>query len=147
MIRKLAWGACVAVLVLSFSGMSFAVDQPHAAQGVDQGAVTAAYAWLASVDKAQYEQSWEDAGAYFKSMVTKEQWVMQVAAVRKAFGNFVSRVTKDSKSTPVLPGAPDGNYCIFTFEAVFTAKAAAVETLTMMQDKDGQWRMVGYFIK
>ena len=46
-----------------------------------------------------------------------------------------------------LPGAPDGEYVVIQFEASFGNKRASVETVTPMLDKDGQWRVSGYYIK
>ena len=45
------------------------------------------------------------------------------------------------------PGAPDGEYVVIQYEASFENKASAVETITPMLDKDGQWRVSGYFMK
>jgi hypothetical protein len=46
-----------------------------------------------------------------------------------------------------LPGAPDGEYVIIQFATSFENKTSAVETITPMMDKDGQWRVSGYYIK
>jgi len=46
-----------------------------------------------------------------------------------------------------MPGAPDGQYVLMQFETSFTNKKSAVETITFMLEKDGQWRAAGYFIK
>ena len=42
---------------------------------------------------------------------------------------------------------PDGNYIVLQYDTLFENKAAAVETVTLSQDSDGQWRVAGYFIK
>jgi hypothetical protein len=46
-----------------------------------------------------------------------------------------------------LPGAFDGEYVVIQFETSFENKKSAVETVTPMKDKDGRWRVSGYFIK
>ena len=46
-----------------------------------------------------------------------------------------------------MPGAPDGEYYVSTFNTVFKNKRSAIETVTVMKDNDGQWRLVGYFIR
>ncbi|HWN92533.1 MAG TPA: DUF4019 domain-containing protein, partial [Verrucomicrobiae bacterium] len=46
-----------------------------------------------------------------------------------------------------LPGAPDGEYVVIQYETAFENKASAVETITPMLDKDGSWRISGYYIK
>jgi len=102
--------------------------------------------WLANVDQQKYDKSWETASTYFKSAISKEQWI-QTMALRGALGNLVSRKLKDKQQFTFLPGAPDGEYYVLTFNTAMKNKTAAVETLTMMKDKDGQWRAAGYFIR
>jgi hypothetical protein len=46
-----------------------------------------------------------------------------------------------------LPGAPDGQYVVIQFKTSFANKESAVETITPMLDKDGTWRVSGYYIK
>lgn len=46
-----------------------------------------------------------------------------------------------------LPGAPDGKYVVIQYDTSFENKKAAVETVTPMLDKDGKWRVSGYYIK
>jgi hypothetical protein len=46
-----------------------------------------------------------------------------------------------------LPGAPDGQYVVFDFDATYENKAAAAERVTVVREKDGSWRAVGYYIK
>jgi hypothetical protein len=67
--------------------------------------------------------------------------------VRKPLGSLVSRKLKSAKYTKTLPGAPDGEYVVLQFATSFTNKKEAVETITPMLDKDGKWKVSGYFIK
>ena len=60
---------------------------------------------------------------------------------------LVSRKLKSTQFATSLPGAPDGEYVVIQFEASFGNKRASVETVTPMLEKDGQWRVSGYFIK
>ena len=46
-----------------------------------------------------------------------------------------------------VPGAPDGEYVVIQFETSFENKKSAVETVTPMRDKDGRWRVSGYYVK
>jgi hypothetical protein len=41
-----------------------------------------------------------------------------------------SRMLQNATSTTTLPGAPDGEYVVFQFNASFEYKSAAVETVT-----------------
>ena len=110
-------------------------------------AVKAAEEWLALVDQGEYEASWEEAAALFKSVVTVEQWRQALNAARKPFGELESRELKNAEYSTSLPGAPDGEYVVIQFDTSFSKKESAVETITPMKDDDGVWRVSGYYIK
>jgi hypothetical protein len=46
-----------------------------------------------------------------------------------------------------LPGAPDGEYVVIQYETSFEKKAFAIETVTPSFEKDGIWRVSGYYIE
>ena len=107
----------------------------------------AAEQWLALVDAGKFAESWDTAAAYFKAAVSKDKWESSLVAVRKPLGDLVSRKLKSAKFTKTLPGAPDGEYVVLQFDTSFSNKKAALETITPLLDKDGKWRVSGYFIK
>ena len=124
----------------AFSGMAAEPEK-------EKVAVAAAEKWVALVDGGKYGESWKEAAAYFKNAVKQEQWEQAAQAVRKPLGKLVSRKVKATTYKTALPGAPDGEYVVIEFETSFENKKDAVETVTPMLDKDGQWRASGYFIK
>jgi len=110
-------------------------------------AVEAAQTWLALIDTAAFGDSWEAAAEYFKNAVPKKTWEQQLKAVRGPLGELVSRELKQTQYTTSLPGAPDNEYVVITFETSFKNKKEAVETVTPLKENDGIWRVSGYFIK
>lgn len=110
-------------------------------------AVAAAKEWLALVDVEKYAESWDEAAQFFKGAVAKEQWVQTMQAGRQPFGKNISRELSSSRFCTALPGAPDGEYVVIRFQASFANKKSALETVTPMLDKDGKWRVSGYFMK
>lgn len=130
--------ACMIATV--FRGMA-------AEQEKEKVAVAAAEKWVALVDDAKYAESWKEAASYFKNAFKQEQWEQVAQAVRKPLGKLVARKVKTSTYKTVLPGVPDGEYVVVTFETAFENKKTAIETVTPMMDKDGTWRVSGYFIK
>ena len=117
-----------------------------ASEEAEKQAEEAALAWLSLVDAEQYKASWKEAASLFRAQVSVKQWSQAVTAARKPFGKLKSRQLKNAQYTTSLPGAPDGEYVVLQFEAVYEHKASAIETVTPMQD-DGSWRVSGYYIR
>jgi hypothetical protein len=99
------------------------------------------------VDEGKYVESWNEAAELFKNAVKQEQWEQAIQAVRTPLGKLVSRKLKSTSYQTSLPGAPDGQYLVVVFETSFENKKSAIETVTPMMDKDGKWRVSGYYIK
>jgi hypothetical protein len=110
-------------------------------------AQAAAKAWLALVDAEKYGQSWDEAALLFRSAVMKADWERAAKATRAPLGALKSRTFKSANFTRSLPGAPDGEYVVIQFDAQFANKASAIETVTPMRDKNGAWRVSGYYIR
>ena len=109
-------------------------------------AIATAEKWLALVDTGKYAESWREAASYFRTSVEQEQWKHSLTAVRKPLGKLLSRKVKNRKYLTSLPGAPDGEYLVIQFETSFANKKSAIETVTPMREKDGKWRVSGYYI-
>ena len=112
-----------------------------------KAALSSAETWLSLVDEGKYSDSWNEAAGYFKGAVKQEKWQEMLQAVRKPLGKVISREVNTKSYHTSLPGAPDGEYVVIQFETSFENKKSAVETVTPMTDKDGKWRVSGYFIK
>jgi hypothetical protein len=110
-------------------------------------AVASAEAWLALVDEGKYAESWKQAAAYLKKAVDQERLVQSLSAARKPLGAVKSRKLKSKQYCTALPGAPDGEYVVIQYSTSFENKKKAVETITPMREKDGKWRVSGYYIK
>jgi predicted SnoaL-like aldol condensation-catalyzing enzyme len=129
------------ICLLAFLGF-FMADQYK-----EKAAVNASKAWLKLVDEGKHSESWDEAAKYFKNAITKEQWKTSLESVRSPLGKVLSRKLKSKKYTKTLPGAPDGEYVVIKYETSFQNKQQAIETITPMLDKDGKWRVSGYYIK
>lgn len=113
----------------------------------EKAATESANQWLALVDAGNYAASWDNAAQFFKNSVSKAQWAKMLEASRAPFGKVESRKLKSATYSTSLPGAPDGKYVVIQYATSFEHKKAAIETVTPMLDKDGQWRVSGYFMK
>ena len=112
-----------------------------------QVAQKAAESWLASVDRGDYADSYDETATIFKLAITKEEWVQKVRGARSPLGRAITRNLKHTQNATSLPGAPDGSYVVILYESSFENKKSAVETIVPMLDKDGRWRVSGYFIR
>lgn len=106
----------------------------------------ATQSWLSLLDAGDYEASWREAAAIFKQQLTEREWVDTASAVRTPFGKLASRQLQRAKYSTTLPGAPEGEYVVLTFEAEYEHMPAAIETVTPMLD-DGEWRVAGYYVR
>jgi hypothetical protein len=113
----------------------------------DPEALQAARDWLVLADAADAGATWATAASLFRSAVPEAQWAHALTAAREPLGALVSRALRDARPAAELPGAPDGEYVVFQFDAAFEHKRTAVETVTPMRDTDGTWRVSGYFIR
>jgi hypothetical protein len=113
----------------------------------EKAAVAAAKGWLALVDGGKYGDSWQEAARYLKKAVNKEQLTQSLQAAREPLGKLVSRTVKSRSYATELPGAPDGEYVVIQFTTSFANKKSAIETVTPVKEKDGKWRVSGYYIR
>jgi hypothetical protein len=132
--------ACVLFILLSWM-------PALANEMAEKKAVEASDTWLKLIDNNQYTKSWETAAELFKNAVGKEQWNQSLNAARKPLGKVMKRIVKSKQYTTSLPGVPDGEYVVIQYETSFENKKSSVETVTPMLDKDGKWRVSGYYIK
>jgi hypothetical protein len=137
------------VTVVFTMALVFSVCVVLAVESVDKvkEALPSAETWLTLIDEGKYADSWNEAAGYFKGAVKKGKWQEMLKAVRKPLGKVISRELKTKSYHTTLPGAPDGEYVVIQFETSFENKKTAIETVTPMLDKDGKWRVSGYFIK
>ena len=136
------------LLCLSLTALTALIGcGPKSNPAAETAAVAAAQTWLSLVDAGQYDASWDQAAQVFKGAVTKEQWLQAMQSTRQPLGASLSRKFISKRYLTSLPGAPDGEYVVILFAASFQNKQSAVETVTPMLDKDGTWRVSGYYIK
>ena len=139
-IKNLVIGLAIVMMVLPGVALADTTAKEHAA-------IVAAEKWLALVDAANYAAGWQTAAEYFKGAVSQEQLQQSLQAVRTPLGKTISRKLTTKTYKTALPGAPDGEYVVIQYQTAFQNKKSAIETVTPMLDKDGEWRVAGYYIK
>jgi hypothetical protein len=130
----------LATLVLLATLSSSVIAQPSAAPE------NAAKQWLSLLDGGKYNESWNQAGSFFKARISAQIWHSKVMPVRRPLGAVKSRKAKTVTLSHSLPGVPDGQYAVVRFNSVFAHKTSAIETVTL-DKKNKNWAVIGYFIK
>ena len=117
------------------------------ATGGPAAAQAAADVWLGLLDDGQYAQCWDTSASLFKKAVPKDQWTGLATSRRAPLGKLLSRKLTSANFTSSLPGTPTGKYVVAQYETSLEHKKTAIETVTAMLDTDGQWRMLGYYVR
>ena len=108
-------------------------------------AKSAALKWLQVVDAKNYAESLQMSGSAFRNQLTAAQWSQAVSAARSTLGKVKERRFSSANAAKKSPKAPSGDYVVMQTQAKFEQRSA-IETITVVLE-DGQWRVVGYFIK
>jgi len=121
---------------------------PPATQPADTAAgQAAAEQWLALVDAGDYAGSWRAAASYFQGALDGAKWTASIGPVRQPLGKMLTRKLLVARFSSQMPGAPDGRYVFLQFQTDFENKKTAVETVVPMLDRDGHWRVSGYYVR
>jgi len=127
--------------------------------------------WLSLLDQEAYSKSWLETSAQFRDEVASITWEKQMDSIRRPVGNLTSRFFISADEEDNLAGAQKGRYAIIQFQSsfvkknsvdpnvhvmtppnvdqssLFESKRDAIESVTLELEKDGVWRVSGYFIK
>ena len=147
--KNVPWAAmvCLVLFIAGCERSPLPGGSPESNPPAEQAAVQSAQAWLDLVDGGDYAKTWQNAAAAFQTAVSQADWEKTIQAVRAPLGKLISRKVKSHQYSTSLPGAPAGQYVVIEYDTTFENKAAAVETVTPMLEKDGQWKVSGYYLK
>ncbi len=148
--RPAARAALIALCSFGIAG-AWAAAPParsdHAADlAAERAAETVATHWLALVDAGHYRRGWLLAGDYLRRATTETAWASSVAHARGICGALLARRLQSAYATSYLPDSPPGHYVVLHYASRFVHNSPATETLTLIQDSAGSWRVVGYYI-
>ena len=135
----------LAILLVLSSPMIEQGDNAHPAQAVaasDAEVESAARDWLALVDKGQWQESFDAAGASFRDVNTVEGWSKASSQVRTPLGTVQSRELIEVKYV----NAPPRGFRSVAFFTIFSDGGQMIELVTLEREGTG-WRAVGYIIE
>lgn len=110
-------------------------------------AMAAAQAWVALLDAERSGDSWDEAATFFRDSVPKVKWQTAYDAMRAPLGIVLARKMRSVTYAHVLPNAPPGDYVVIEYDTRFENRPQAIETVTPMREKDGSWKVAGYFVR
>lgn len=129
-----------AILLLLMLWMPVAAIDTKAAQA-------SARAFLAQVDAGKYSQAYKSSAMAIKSAVDEKSFAGPISSTRAKLGAVKSRKLKKATPATELPGAPKGEYVVFEFTTDFANQRGVTEVVTPMKEKDGIWRVAGYYMR
>jgi hypothetical protein len=113
----------------------------------EKAATAAAEKWLALEDRGRYAESWKEGSEVLQKVLTPEKWEEAQTRVRKPLGKVVSRTLSSATFRNDLPGNPHGENVVIFYDTAFEHRTGSGEKITMRLEKDGAWRVAGYFIR
>ncbi len=107
----------------------------------------AAEQFLLLLDQGEYRACWENASELFRKSANKLQWDERMAHLRDQYGAYAGRRLRYSEAMKNVEGAPEGEYYFLIYGSAFANKESVIETLTLVKESDGLWRVSGYGIE
>ncbi len=106
-----------------------------------------ALVFLQFLDQRQVSKARAITTLYFRKNINPHLWRRFNRNYREKLGRTLARQVDGYKFHSTFEDAADGLYLQVRFATKFEARAKTVETVEMYKDFDGQWRVIGYFIK
>ncbi|HEV2977224.1 MAG TPA: DUF4019 domain-containing protein [Casimicrobiaceae bacterium] len=128
-------------MVWLVSGTAIAQD-PRAS-----AAQAAARDWLMLIDRGDAQASWDAASERFRAAMPLSGWGNELLKERVPLGAMRSRAALKTSFTKIFPGVPEGDYALVSFETSFARRPQGRETVTLEHEDDGNWHVVGYFVR
>lgn len=148
------WITAFSLLLLILSGctVSFSpqpqADLPESTAGSppqQAEAAAAAREYLAMIDSAAYDETWERSGTALRDTSSRFVWTNMLKATSRSLGIDADRQVEGfGFTTQPDAAAPVGEYVLVQFKSR-SGNATATEKV-VMQKEQGAWKIVGYFI-
>jgi beta-lactamase regulating signal transducer with metallopeptidase domain len=104
--------------------------------------------WLDLMDRNDFAACWETASRrFFRKPTPNPEWLSSISRVRRSLGALHERHLHNQTFLPVNPEGLRGPFVVTVFESSFERMPAALETVTFVLDKDGQWRASAYYVR
>jgi len=135
----------ISLLLLTLLLSSLALAEEQSLE--NYAARAAAEYFLVMLDEGQYDKCWDEASELFRTSSVKLQWQERIEHLREQYRELKDRQLRFSKEMHDVEGAPKGDYFFIIYGSSFAGRASVIETVTVMNDNSGKWRVSGYSIK
>jgi len=105
-------------------------------------AAAAALAWLALVDRGDWNASWRTASSTFQERMSQEAWAARAAQLDRPAGRLVR--VRQYAARSASAGTHTGGSMIVQYQGVSDTDARILETVALVPDDDG-WKVSAYF--
>lgn len=75
--------------------------------------------WLTLIDAEKSSGSLQRVAKYFRTAISREQWLQSLGAARRTLGDLVCRNLKNVTYTKSVTSEPDSEYMVLHFETSF----------------------------
>lgn len=137
----------LSLALIALSALSGAVDEPRSAAttttspAAETDAVRAARAWLALVDAADWQRSWDATSRTFQSLNTAGRWAEVAASIQTPLG---ANIAHELVSEDFVPAPPSG-YQLIKFKSRYANKPETTLTLTLEKENE-RWKVSGVML-
>jgi hypothetical protein len=131
-----------------FLSLACGCNVAAAAEEIDTAAGMAAInEWVAGIDRGAYGEGWDRAAQRLRESIERARWEALIEGARRPLGNMIARKLRTATFARSLPNAPEGEYVVIQYDTAFEKAPLASETVTSEREKDGAWRVSGYWIR
>ena len=117
-------------------------------------ALNAAERWLVPVDAQRYADAWAMTAESFKTTVGRQEFRDGIGKIRKDYGRVVTRkaeklgfIGEPPNPNDADAGPKQGLQVAILFDTKFAGNKQAAEEVSVVLEKDGLWRVAGYYIR
>lgn len=103
--------------------------------------------WIKKLDNGWYTQCYDETSPYLQEQVNPQQWLNNMNTYRKPLGMPERRTEVNIYYEQDLPNSPKGEYILVQYATVFAKTSVMIESVVLMKEADGSWKVAGYFIR
>lgn len=137
------------VLLLLFAAYGHAATEAEALpEGVKAKNIrNISVKWLQKLDEGCYIRCYDESSFLMTAALTPGRWFDNINAYRKPLGGLKKRTEINMYYAQEMPGRPKGEYIVLQYGAVFEKNKVKIESVVIVKEPGGKWKVADYFIK